>query len=126
MKSEEVRFVWMFVFFDLPVGTKITMQNWEKYKAFMPFGMTVLFEGKYYWKMPADVEIDVGPVHNGIVPKTFMEMTEKYSAQNEVEALPNGHYRIKNFHGGVPFPDPQEPNKGTNCWLTCFSRMCRQ
>ena len=22
MKSEEVRFVWMFVFFDLPVGTK--------------------------------------------------------------------------------------------------------
>ena len=105
---------------DLPVGTKITMQNWEKYKAFMPFGMTVLFEGKYYWKMPADVEIDVGPVNNGIVPKTFMEMTEKYSAQNEVEALPNGHYRIKNFHGGVPFPDPQEPNKGYKLLANVF------
>jgi len=51
---------------DLPVGTKITMQNWEQYKAFMPFGMTVLFEGKYYWKMPADVEIDVGPTRSGI------------------------------------------------------------
>jgi hypothetical protein len=97
---------------DLPVGTKITMQNWEQYKAFMPFGMTVLFEGKYYWKMPADVEIDVGPVHNGILPKTFLDATEKYSAQNSVEALPNGHYRVNNFHGGVPFPNPQEPNKG--------------
>ena len=27
MKSEEVRFVWMFVFFDLPVGTK-TDRRW--------------------------------------------------------------------------------------------------
>jgi len=57
---------------DLPVGTKITMQNWQQYKAFMPFGMTVLFEGKYFWKMPSDVEIDIGPVHNGSLPKTFL------------------------------------------------------
>jgi hypothetical protein len=66
---------------DLPVGTKITMDNWEKYKAFMPFGMTVLFEGKYQWKMPSDVEIDIGPVRNGILPKTFLDATEKYSAR---------------------------------------------
>ena len=61
-----------------PVGTKITMANWSQYKAFMPFGMTKLFEGGYQWKMPADVEIDIGPVTTGNLPKTFMEATEKY------------------------------------------------
>jgi hypothetical protein len=30
----------------IPVGTKITMQNWQQYKQFMPDGMAVLFEGK--------------------------------------------------------------------------------
>jgi hypothetical protein len=28
-----------------PAGTAITMANWEQYKAFMPFGMSKLFEG---------------------------------------------------------------------------------
>jgi hypothetical protein len=105
---------------DLPVGTKITMENWEKYKAFMPFGMTVLFEGKYFWKMPSDIEIDVGPTHNGIVPKTYLDATEKYSAQNSVEILPNGHMRLNNYHGGIPFPNPQEPYKGYKLLANVF------
>src|ERR1700736_3553623 len=48
----------------IPPGTKITMQNWQQFKQFMPVGMIALFEGKYYWKMPSDVEIDVGPTVN--------------------------------------------------------------
>ena len=32
----------------IPAGTKITMQNWQQYKQFMPEGMVALFEGKYF------------------------------------------------------------------------------
>jgi hypothetical protein len=32
---------------SIPPGTKITMQNWQQYKQFMPVGMIALFEGKY-------------------------------------------------------------------------------
>jgi len=46
---------------SIPPGTRITMQNWENYKQFMPDGMLWLFEGEYFWKMPPDVEINVGP-----------------------------------------------------------------
>ena len=34
MKSEEVRFVWMFVFFDLPVGTKTDRRNATRFRNF--------------------------------------------------------------------------------------------
>jgi hypothetical protein len=27
----------------------------------MSDGIAVLFEGKYFWKIPADVEMDIGP-----------------------------------------------------------------
>jgi hypothetical protein len=30
-----------------PIGTRITMANWQQYKQFMPFGMVKLFEGQY-------------------------------------------------------------------------------
>ena len=58
---------------NIPIGTKITMANWEQYKAFMPLGMIKLFQGTYGWKMPADVEMDVGPAHEGgNLPKTWV------------------------------------------------------
>ena len=69
---------------DIPVGTKITMSNWQQYQQFMPFGMVQLFEGKYQWKMPTDVEMDVGPAHQGgNLPKTWVDATEKYGSQTE-------------------------------------------
>ncbi|MBX9830086.1 MAG: CRISPR-associated endonuclease Cas2 [Xanthobacteraceae bacterium] len=35
MKSEEARFVWMFVFFDLPVGTKTDRRWATKFRKFL-------------------------------------------------------------------------------------------
>ncbi len=35
MKSEEARFVWMFVFFDLPVGTKADRRNATRFRKFL-------------------------------------------------------------------------------------------
>ncbi len=93
-------------------GTKITMQNWQQYKQFMPPGMIDLFEGKYFWKMPQDVEMDVGPTVLLPLPKGYVEATEKYGRQTQVVQLPNGHYDVRNYMGGEPFPNPEEPLKG--------------
>src|ERR1700726_4889918 len=59
-----------------PVGTKITVANWQQYKQFLPFGMTKLFAGQYHWKMPQDVEIHIGPARYGNLPKTWIGATE--------------------------------------------------
>src|ERR1700761_8775307 len=105
---------------DVPMGTKITMQNWQQYKQFMPLGMIKMFEGSYGWKMPQDVEMEVGPIHNGFLPKTWVEATEKYGSQTSVDVLPNGHYVLKNYHGGTPFPNPTDPNKGWKVLANVF------
>jgi hypothetical protein len=95
-----------------PIGTKITMANWQHYKQFMPDGMVVLFEGKYFWKMPADVEMDVGPTHQYPMPAGYADATEKYGNQTQVVPLPNGMIDIRNYVAGLPFPNPAEPYKG--------------
>ena len=92
---------------EIPIGTHITMQNWQQYQQYMPLGMVKLFQGQYYWKMPPDVNIEVGPTHLGSRLPSFQAATEKYSSQVGVKLLPNGHYQLLNFHGGIPFPNPK-------------------
>jgi len=53
----------------IPPGTIITTQNWLNYRQFMPEGMAALFEGKYFWKMPPDVQMKVGPTVLNPLPK---------------------------------------------------------
>jgi hypothetical protein len=106
---------------DISIGTTITMANWQQYKQFMPLGMIKLFEGRYGWKMPADVQITVGPSHiGGNLPGTWVAATEKYGTQTQVELLPNGHYEMRNYYGGTPFPNPQEPYKGWKILANVF------
>jgi len=105
---------------DLPVGTKVTNANWQQYKNFLPLGMQKLFEGKYFWKMPEGVELDVGPAIHNFLPKSWRDTTEKYGAQTTVEVLPNGHYVLHNYHGGTPFPNPQDPNHGWKILANAF------
>ena len=69
---------------SVPDGTVITMQNWQNYRQFMPDGMAAFFEGRYFWKMPADVQMPVGPTIIHPLPSGYMEATEKYSAQVKV------------------------------------------
>ena len=52
--------------------------------------------------------------------KTWVEATEKYGPQTDVKILPNGHYQIHNYHGGTPFPNPQDPNKGWKILANIF------
>ena len=96
----------------IPIGTKITMRNWQQYRPFMPDGMIGLFEGKYFWKMPADVEMNIGPTRAFAPPPGFVLATEKYGGQAQAVVLPDGRHDLKNYVGGMPFPNPSEPNKG--------------
>ncbi|MGH7986832.1 MAG: DUF1329 domain-containing protein [Candidatus Binataceae bacterium] len=97
----------------IPPGTTINMSNWQKYKQFMPDGMQVLFEGQHHWKMPADVEMDVGPTVIYKLPKPFESAVEKYGHQTKLVKQPDGEYKLENYVAGVPFPNPAGPNKGT-------------
>jgi hypothetical protein len=54
------------------------------------------------------------------LPSTWIGATEKYGAQDTVEVLPNGHFKIGNYHGGVVFPIPEEPHKGFKILANVF------
>ena len=96
----------------IPPGTTITKQNWQRYRQFMPEGMAALFEGKYSWQMPADVSLEVGPTVIHPLPRNYLAATEKYAAQVQIQELPNGGLTLRNYQGGIPFPNPTEPHKG--------------
>jgi len=96
----------------LPAGTRITIRNWREYAQYMPFGMSELFEGYHFWKMPADIEMVIGPTLPEKMPARYNEATERYSDNVEIIHLPDGHNDISNYVGGEPFPHPREPDKG--------------
>ena len=95
-----------------PVGTTITMANWRQYQSVMPLGMIKLFQGTYGWKMPADVQMPVGTPRFDNVPQSWLTATEKYSSQVRMEVTPASHHILRNYYGGTPFPNPQDPDKG--------------
>jgi Protein of unknown function (DUF1329) len=101
-------------------GITITAQNWQQYQQLMPEGMAALFQGKYFWKIPPDVQMEVGPTVIHPLPKTYMEATEKYSAQVKLVDLPDGGLTLSGYQGGIPFPNPAEPHQGwkvlANLW----------
>jgi uncharacterized protein DUF1329 len=104
----------------IPPDTTITMQNWQQFQQYMPDGMVALFQGKYFWKMPPDVKMEVGPTIIRPLPKTYMEATEKYSGQVKLVDLPDGALTLTGYQGGIPFPNPAEPHQGwkvlANVW----------
>lgn len=97
---------------NLPVGTVINMQNWQKYKEYMPPGMQGMFAGTYFWKFPPDFQIVIGPTHHVPPPKSFEEYTEKYANQVKIVDLPDGSHTMTGYVSGWPFPNPAEPRMG--------------
>jgi hypothetical protein len=98
---------------SIPVGTKITMQNWQQYKKFMPVGLQQLWAQKFYWKLPDDAEIDVGPTVSIPLPKKCQQDTEKFSAQAKLVENGDGGYNLRGYVAGLPFPDPKGSQAGT-------------
>jgi Protein of unknown function (DUF1329) len=112
---------------SIPSGTIITTQNWQSYRQFMPDGMAAMFEGKYFWKMPADVQMEVGPTVIVPLPKNYLAATEKYASQVQIIELPNGGLTLRGYQGGIAFPNPQEPHRGwkvlMNLWYRYSPRL---
>jgi len=90
----------------IPIGTKITQVNWQQYQQFMTEGMKAVFAGTYFWHMPKNVEIEVGPTKPIPAPKPYLQDTEKYSSQVTLEPLPDGGYVPKGYVAGFPFSNP--------------------
>lgn len=105
----------------IPPGTTIKMQNWQQFKQYMPVGMIGFFDGTYFWKMPSDVEMPVGPTVIHPLPRGYLQASEKYGSQTRVIHTPDGHMNLANFVAGMPFPNPQQPDEGykilANVWF---------
>jgi hypothetical protein len=93
-------------------GTTITKSNWMQYKSFLTEGEIGLWEGRWLWKMPDDVQINVGPTKVYPLPEPFVQLTEKYGDQTRLVRLADGRWQLKNYVAGIPFPIPREPSMG--------------
>lgn len=89
-------------------GTVITNQNWGQYRGFMSEGLIALFEGSHFWRMPAEVELEIGPTRSIPLPKKYLADTAQYS--NQVKLIPTreGGYVPSEYVAGLPFPHPLE------------------
>src|SRR5579864_3308172 len=92
-------------------GTKITMQNWQQYKDFMPQGLQTMLSGTTVWKVPADAVLEVGPTVDYPLPKSWYDAGEKYKNQTKLKKTDAGGYTLEGYQSGTPFPDYSEPDK---------------
>jgi uncharacterized protein DUF1329 len=111
----------------IPIGTKITLQNWTQYQKFLPVYLQVLFAGKYPIKFGPEPEynITVGPTEKYPYIKQFLADTEKFNGQTRLVQVPEGGYTIAPLPqdtAGLPFGlNPTQPLLGYkllyNWWL---------
>jgi len=92
----------------IPVGTVITGANWQRYSRFMPAGMQAIFAGDHFWRMPPDVQIEVGPAIPIALPSRYLENTATYAKQVTLTHLPEGGYVPAGYVAGIPFPQPDK------------------
>lgn len=92
----------------IPSGTTITNQNWRQYRQFMSDGLIALFEGAYFWHLPQDLRIEVGPATSIPLPKKYLEDSGRYSAQVKLTPTAGGGYAPTGYVAGLPFPHPLE------------------
>ena len=108
----------------IPAGTKITLQNWQQYRRFMPVFLQYLFSGKNRFHVGQGPEYTaaVVPTEDYPMPKAMRDDTEKYAGQTTLEPYPpTGGFTFKGYKAGTPFPNPQEPNRAAkilfNAWV---------
>jgi Protein of unknown function (DUF1329) len=112
----------------IPPGTKITLQNWTKYKRFMMIWMQVAFSGKMHFHIAdtPDYVVEVQPTGDYPLPKAAREDSEKYAGQTKLVPLAStGGFGWEGYKAGIPFPNPQEPNRAAkimyNIWAGSYT-----
>jgi hypothetical protein len=86
--------------------TKITVANWRNFREFMSQGMIALFEGNHFWRVPPEIEIEVGPPTPIPLPAKYLADTEKFSDRVKLTGLESGGYVPEGYVAGIPFPHP--------------------
>jgi hypothetical protein len=92
----------------IPAGTVITNANWHSYASFMPVGMQAIFAGDHFWRMPADVQIEIGSAVPIALPHRYLEDTTRYSGKVTLTHLAEGGYVPDGYVAGIPFPQPEK------------------
>jgi len=102
--------------------TKITLENWQQYKKFLPIGVQAMFSQRYLWKIGAGPEFAmvVGPTTPIPMARKLQEDTEKYSGQTKLRKLENGGYTAEGYVAGVPFPKPSGDQMGHQVLYNAF------
>ena len=104
----------------IPVGTRITPQNWQRYKDYMPQGLQTVLGGTTVWKVPADAVMEVGPTVDYPLPKSWYDASEKYKYQTKLKKLDTGGYTLEGYQAGTPFPDYSGPDEAYKIFYTCI------
>lgn len=72
MKAEEARFMWLFVFFDLPVGTKSDRRNATRFRKFLKDDGFMMLQWSVYARVvraEEGAEKHVGRVTRNLPPR---------------------------------------------------------
>jgi hypothetical protein len=106
----------------IPPGTTITLQNWQRYKNFMPIGVQAMFNGAYPFRVGTqpDFAIEVGPTVSIPPAKRLQEDTEKYAGQTRLVKTDSGGYTVEGYVAGVPFPKPSGELAGQEVLYNAF------
>jgi hypothetical protein len=96
----------------IPVGTRITKDNWTQYRKFLPAGVQALFSGRYLFHMGSDpgFAIEVGATIHIPLPNKVVSDTEKYSGQVRLKDISGGGKAPAGYVAGIPFPNPADPD----------------
>jgi Protein of unknown function (DUF1329) len=112
----------------IPPGTKITVDNWAKYKNFFPYFIQLGYAQKMHFHVinRADYTVEVVPTEDFPPPKAMRENTEKYAGQTKlVPYAPTGGFTWTGYQAGTPFPNPTEPNRAAkimyNTWAGFYT-----
>jgi hypothetical protein len=89
-------------------NSKITAANWQDYRQYMSVGMIALFEGNHFWRVPRELEMEVGPAIPIRLPAKYLDDTRKFSDRVKLIKLPTGGYVPEGYVAGIPFPHPLE------------------
>ena len=98
----------------IPIGTQITVSNWQQYKRFLPVSIQAAMSGAYTFHATSDpvYTLTVGPTTNLTPFRKWIEDGEKYSGQVSLVPAPTGGLTMKGWVAGPPFPNPSGPHRG--------------
>jgi hypothetical protein len=99
--------IWVFPSFggEPKAGDMIDASNVDQYADYLPFYMQRYIKDGWGVR-PKPVVIHVRDHEPNLPPKKYQEVTDKNKGKTQL----NADGTISGWEGGLPFPDPQEPN----------------